>query len=63
MHIGERLIDPSELSRLYYDGSGLRAMWLPVAKDKNGRTMPNFSLIKEFSDIMKKGRTENLSHE
>lgn len=63
MHIGERLIDPSELTRLYYDGSGLRAMWLPTTKDKNGRTMPNFTLIKEFSDIMRKGRTENLSNE
>ena len=63
MHIGDRLIDPTELNRLYYDGSGLKAMWLPATKDKNGRTMPNFSLIKEFSDIMLKARTEHWTSE
>lgn len=63
IHIGSRLVEPSELNRFYYDGSGLRAMWLPVTKDKNGRTMPNFDLIKEFSDIMQKAKSQNLSPE
>lgn len=63
MHIGDRLIDPTELNRLYYDGSGMKAMWLPFTTDKNGKVMPNLRLMEEYSKIMHKAADENLSPE
>jgi len=39
------------LSRMYYDGTGVKAMWLPVKKDGNGKDMPNMDLMKKFIEV------------
>ena len=59
IHVGEQLISPMALSRMYYDGTGVKAMWLPVKKDANGKDMPNMDLMKKFVEVQ--NRIKNLS--
>lgn len=59
IHVGDQLISPMALSRMYYDGSGVKAMWLPVKKDSNGKDMPNMELMKKFMEVQRK--IKNLS--
>lgn len=59
IHVGEQLISPMALSRMYYDGTGVKAMWLPVKKDDNGKDMPNMNLMKKFIEVQ--NRIKSLS--
>lgn len=59
IHVGDQLISPMALSRMYYDGTGVKAMWLPVKKDGNGKDMPNMDLMKRFIEVQQK--IKNLS--
>lgn len=52
MHIGDQAISTAQLSRMYYDDSGVKAMWLPVTKDANGKDMPNWKLTDAFLRVM-----------